>query len=330
VAVLRNTVLTRDNQIQWAKLMKLVNEMSTMAQSAVDDTVASTTEAFNEATEAAMDAIGIEFKSNATKKNGKDIAPAASKTSSKYDNGKKSQRGMQAVASLLGSPEGATLRRIAADLDSTDFFLRLISQEGRVIRRIAAKFLAQKLRAKMSLRRVREKFRSRESPQPSARNFEAAFSANDNTPRETLSETKSLVVPSPKVAEAQKEASDRLARMYGTRPSRLQTGTRPLSISDEENRLTKMPLPSEFKRLQARQKRWSNRMLWKLLEIHSKKQWAAGWRGFLSVTSLMYVIVRVVTEAALRAIFGIVSDVTMSVQRSLCFKQRHRTQFKGP
>ena len=56
-------------------------------------------------------------------------------------------RGVEAIWSLLGSPEGAPLRRIMKDLDSTDVFLRLAapSRESRVIRRLIARIVAEAL-----------------------------------------------------------------------------------------------------------------------------------------------------------------------------------------
>ena len=60
--MLRSTVLTDKNQIQWNKLMKLVDEMSSAAQSAVDEAVATTTEALSEATEAAMGTMGMKLE----------------------------------------------------------------------------------------------------------------------------------------------------------------------------------------------------------------------------------------------------------------------------
>jgi hypothetical protein len=309
--VLRSTVLTDKNQIQWNKLMKLVDEMSSAAQSAVDEAVATTTEALSEATEAAMGAMGVELEgtgqgqSVSSDKSSTTVAEASPKTSSSG----KSQRGMQAVASLLGSPEGATLRRIAADLDSTDLFLRLISREGRVVRRICAKLLAQKIRAKMS-------WRSGEDVESDTERLSAAL-ASEGDDEATAAPPATTSTP---LSEAQQEAADRLARMYGTSTAATSfmatsAPSSSTSASAAESRLTTMPVPDEFRALQARQKRWTKTMTWQLLSIHFRKQWAAGWRGVYGVGALIYVTIRVITEAAARAVFGLSRDLVTSPLR---------------
>ena len=117
IEALRSTLLTDTNQLQWDRVTRLLTE-ATEAKAADD---------------------------KANKAVGRSHGPdAASKSKSRAAD--KSARGAEAIGALLGTSEGATLRRIAADLDSTDLLLRLLGREGRTARRFAARMLAEKVR----------------------------------------------------------------------------------------------------------------------------------------------------------------------------------------
>ena len=294
--------------------MGLVEEMSSAAQSAVDDAVATTTEALNEATEAAMETMGMDFKSTEKQSTTSTPPAAVAEPPPKPSSNRKSQRGMQAVASLLGSPEGATLRRIAADLDSTDLFLRLMNREGRVVRRICAKLLAQKIRTKMGL--------------SGGEGYDDEIEILCDEDRDLPTNAAAAPASPPVQSEAQKEAAQRLARMYGASPQDAPTNiTSSSSRSGTENRLTTMPVPQEFQALQARQKRWTRTMMRQLLSIHLQKQLNAGWRGFYGVSALFYVTLRVLTEATVRATLALCRDVAMSPLRwARGWNRRRRTR----
>jgi len=102
IATLRSTFLTSDNRVQWERLLELVEEGSKGA---------------DEPAKALTADQSAKARSN-----------EAAKASAMND----------AVGSLLGSPEGAALRRALRDLDSTDLLVRLVSTEARALRHAAA------------------------------------------------------------------------------------------------------------------------------------------------------------------------------------------------
>lgn len=56
---------------------------------------------------------------------------------------------MGALSTVLGMPEGAPLRRIAKEVDSTTLFRSLVSKDGRQLRRLLSKALGDTLEAKL-------------------------------------------------------------------------------------------------------------------------------------------------------------------------------------
>ncbi len=108
VDALRATLLTRENRVQWKRLLDLVppaEEAAAAAHKRPDAT------ALAESTEQA-----------------------------------KREAMNDAVGSLLGSPRGAALRGVLADVDLADLLNNLASKEGRPVRRAATAALGEKVR----------------------------------------------------------------------------------------------------------------------------------------------------------------------------------------
>lgn len=109
IATLRSTVLTDDDKIQWSRLLELVEETTANK----DDEAVVPDSSFNE----------IPRDDTASNQDSNEIA--------------KKEAMKDAVLTLLGSPEGSVLRKLLVDLDSVDLISRLLSKEGRRLRKQA-------------------------------------------------------------------------------------------------------------------------------------------------------------------------------------------------
>ena len=156
--VLRSTLLTDDNKLQLERLQKLILDAANDAakDSAKDDAEAA----------AASGGTGTGTGTGT----GAELAAATATSVAVVDVGEEdagdaptAARGMEAVASLLGSKDGAALRRIAADVDSTDMFLRLASAEASEIRKLSATMLADAWEQKISSRGRQQAKRKRDA-----------------------------------------------------------------------------------------------------------------------------------------------------------------------
>lgn len=114
VKTLRNTLLTTDDRVRWSRLLELLEQQQ---QEAVAET------------EKAKERSAVAATEDAAKADaGHDVAKADAMN--------------DAVVSLIGSPEGAVLRRLVRDVDSIDLVSRLLSKEGRPLRQKAVEALA--------------------------------------------------------------------------------------------------------------------------------------------------------------------------------------------
>ena len=139
-AELRASVLTETNRLQWDRVCELVEEyrQQQQQQQAVSDGAAphigdSARAAELDAPSSARRAPAMGPVGSSTKRDG---APPPS--------GATDLKGT--VVTLLGSPEGATLRRMLRDVDSTDLILTLsTSARARPIRRVGVEALSAAL-----------------------------------------------------------------------------------------------------------------------------------------------------------------------------------------
>jgi len=113
IATMRSTLLTPDNRVQWDRVLELLPKTEEAAESDAPSPPPAA---------ATLDA-----------------ATAAEATAKRASNEAAQAEAMNdAVMSLLGSSEGAALRRALNDLDSTDLALKLVSREARALRQGAA------------------------------------------------------------------------------------------------------------------------------------------------------------------------------------------------
>ena len=110
--MMRSTLLKPDNRVQWERVLELASESSTSDDPNSKAATPTTAEA------AAAVAEAEEKRSQSEKA--------------------KAEAMNDAVGSLLGSPEGAALRRALRDVDSTDLIVRLMSRDARQLRHAAA------------------------------------------------------------------------------------------------------------------------------------------------------------------------------------------------
>jgi hypothetical protein len=150
-AQLRSTLLTADNKIQWAKIQQLIaeqiEEQKAPAPAAAAPTPAAATAAAAEAAEhsAASDTISRLAPNQPVGKKAPSMGPVGDAANLRSEAGTGTSSPLATLSNVLGAPEGATLRRIAADIDSTELLMRLASREARPLRHMSVDALATAL-----------------------------------------------------------------------------------------------------------------------------------------------------------------------------------------
>lgn len=127
IETLRSTVLTKDDRIQWSRLLELVE-------------AAANEEEKEESTKKPSDKQEV-------------ILVQDGKVSSTEQSTTKSVAMNEAVVTLLGSPEGNVLRRMISDLDSIDLVGRLLSSEAKPLRKQAIMALSAEYTKRRSQRK---------------------------------------------------------------------------------------------------------------------------------------------------------------------------------
>ena len=145
--VLRNTILKKDNTIQWERILELVNlqQQAAAVSSAGDETTTAPAVPVARASEesspppAAATPPAAAAASTAAKRRERASANAASRTPEERERKQREfaaarQGAMRdAVGTLLGSTGGTALRGVLKDLDTLDLVWKLGSREGRPI-----------------------------------------------------------------------------------------------------------------------------------------------------------------------------------------------------
>ena len=140
-AELRASVLTETNRLQWDRVCELVEEYRQQQQQQQQQAVPDGAATLGDSARAA------EFDAPSSARRAPAMGPVVSST--KRDgapppSGATDLKGT--VVTLLGSPEGATLRRMLRDVDSTDLILTLsTSARARPIRRVGVEALSAAL-----------------------------------------------------------------------------------------------------------------------------------------------------------------------------------------
>ena len=206
---------------------------------------------------------------------------------------------LDTVAMLLGSKEGATLRRIALDLDSTELLLKLGSQEARDIRRMGVEALATKLTPKLRL------------PPPS-RVLNAVVALPTAAARGACVHCRWRTkyhpfAPGGKYGEEVMEEEEEVMR----------SEDEDAAVSGGKGRRWLRPaLPKEWpmsgKSLQQRRRKAMRTVAVAtlLLRSHLNRQLSNGWRGVAAMGTLLFVALRVAFPAVLKAFVRSGSAVT--------------------
>lgn len=134
IETLRSTILTKDDRIQWSRLLELVE--STRIEAEKEDVNSS-----NQETPVEMRTENVESQSSTN---------SVAKSDAMND----------AIVTLLGSPEGAVLRSLIRDLDSIDLVSRLLSTEAKPLRKQAILALSEQFDKRRSLRKKSRQVRN--------------------------------------------------------------------------------------------------------------------------------------------------------------------------
>lgn len=154
---LRDSLLTGDNKLQWSKIEELIQQQleSDAEEQAAAEAALMAPAAASAVKEAAPSSTAD--KSALSKRVGTSMGAVSGEElpSLSKEAGSGAQTPVGTVTALLGSPEGATLRRIAQDVDSTDLLMKLSSRKARALRRNAVEALAASLTPKLRLPRIK-------------------------------------------------------------------------------------------------------------------------------------------------------------------------------
>ena len=140
---LRSALLTEDNRVQWDRLLQLVEGATNAADADADA---------NADADSNAHASVIQVGENPTETDGPPGAAAAEAAAAAAEKARANEVAKNAamgdaVGTLLGSQsDGAALRRVLTDLDSTDLISRLVSREGRGLRHAAALAVSRSIR----------------------------------------------------------------------------------------------------------------------------------------------------------------------------------------
>lgn len=178
----------------------------------------------------------------------------------------------------LGLTQGATLRRIARDLDSTDLLISLAAPANRPVRRLAVAKLQEAIEGatRRQVKRLRTLRLGRASP--AAVDSFAKFDGKTVPTAAAASRTAALETTASPSSSAAAAAANEAAVTAVAWPS-----------------------SAEATQLVERRGERAKALTWLLLRGHVQRQVAAGWRGAAAVSALVYVVMRVATAAVVRA-----------------------------
>ena len=125
---LRSTILDANNILRWERVEEFIEESRAKSDAQSEGSTRTDDASYSNsklAQPGAEEKIGEEEESDA------------------QSNARSGKVSVEAFSTLLGSPEGKTLRRIANDLDSTDLIMRLVSRDARPLRRMGVEMLTK-------------------------------------------------------------------------------------------------------------------------------------------------------------------------------------------
>lgn len=281
VKALRQAVLDERNQFQWQRVEELIEQRQAEQQEAKEAaTRAAASGAEGEADSAALpEASSARARLMAQEANKAEIDPVLASAGAEAQ-AAQAATPLDSLTKVLGSTNGATLRRIARDLDSTELMLRLSSPEARPLRRLAVAQLAAAFEAQLG-----------ESAKAVRRLLERGgkSAATDALAASAVESVAGVVVPTRQAAAP--------------------------TTSDEASTAVTQPWPSSLastqleQRLSARAKTASKL----LLRLHLRRQLMAGWRGAAAVSALAWVCLRVALAAGVRALVRLTATAAASV-----------------
>ena len=276
IEALRSSLLTRENQFQWERVHELVEQQRNEEREQQQEKAAATPQA------ASARARLLSQEASTT------VDPAIASGASAAAQAANAATPLDSLVKVLGSPQGATLRRMARDIDSTALLLALGAPDARAARRLAVDKLVDALSTGVEQRASTQRRRliarlgrlaSHATPLGTAFIGRVVPTALGRSPSDPAS--------SPVPAAVIDAATDARAR----------------DVALVENPVDAQPWPTSqvASRLRARTTARAKAAGGKLLALHLRRQIAAGWRGAAAVGVLAAVVGRVVLAAFARS-----------------------------
>lgn len=283
-ATLRQALLTDANTFQWDRIDALLEQQRAgAAEAAAAASPGTEGEVEGEPAAAANEAVSGRARLMAQEANAASEEAAAAAGGGRGPSAGAAAQAAQAATPLdslvtvLGSPGGATLRRVARDLDSTALLLALSSKANRSARRMATQTLATALEEQLV------GIGRKAMLQP--KRFLTSLSGRSNRQRLSTSSAGSAA------DEAPTELDVAVAAVW--------------------------PSSEFADQLAAKQRARARNTAWLLLKQHAGQQWRAKGRGMLAVGTLLAVLTRVGGAAVVKALLrtagrGTVAAATMA------------------
>lgn len=260
---LRSSLLTDDNMFQWERVETILEQEAAQAAKAEQDAAQAAATQPGQAAMSERARLMSELASSPSETTRPAVASAGAAAQAAQ-----AATPLDSLRTVLGSPRGAQLRRIALDLDSTELMLKLVSREARPVRRLAVDKLTEALSAALST--AGSKLRVRESLSGGAGGG---------------------VVLRGRVQPA---AGD------GTAPAMAQGVA--LEAAGVGGVATPWPRSELSLRMKARLDARAQSAFTLLLRSHVQRQVLAGWRGAAAVSALTFVMARVIFAALARTL----------------------------
>ena len=292
---LREAFLTADNRLQWDKIEEL---LAAQADATADDADAAADAAVDAAADAAMDAAAAPAAPASpppvaapleagTVGLSTAMGPVSGEAAESLRRvaGSGAATPLGTIALLLGSPEGATLRRIANDIDSTELLMRLASPQARGLRRLSVEALASELTARLRLPRA-SKPRWIDARQPRLmERADATATAVPPRPSAVAVASSASAAPSAAPSAAEAASAEDGDAAAGAREMKKEWPKSPGALALRQRKVQRLEAVRGV-----------------LLRSHLRRQLSAGWRGAAALGTALYLSMRVFLPALGKAL----------------------------
>ena len=265
---LRQSLLTGDNKFQWERVDMLIEQQQAEEAEAKEKAEQAKATKGAAASDGSLpEAASARARLMAQEANKAELDPVLAAAGAEAQ-AAQAATPLEALTTVLGSPNGGTLRRVLKDIDSTALMLQLASPAARPARRLAASKLSAALYTSLkdTSRKALGGGRPRGRKRDAARRFIEKFDGKlvPTRPRDAVEHYQSAAsLPAPQEWPSSPEAS----------------------------------------RLEARASARAKKTGLILFRTHVDRQVAAGWKGLGAMGALVYVTLRVGLAALAQTIF---------------------------